>query len=246
MSDLPNGWEFVDFPEIVFFQEGPGLRKYQYRESGVPFLNIRTFVDESIEKKLCNFLDVKEVEGKYQHFLVDEDDILVATSGSIGKMAIAKAEDLPLMLNTSIMRFRPIDEESLGRRFLYFFLKSDCFFKQAETAWTGTAQKNMGPSHIKTFKIFLPPIAEQKRISNKLDSLFAHSRRTREELEHIPKLIKRYKQAVLAAAFRGDLTADWRAQNSNIETASELLSQVRGNGHTNFKKIVRIYLTVLC
>ena len=151
MSDLPKGWKYVNFPEIIFFQEGPGLRKYQYREEGIPFLNIRTFVDEKINKELCNFLDPKEVEEKYQHFLVSENDILVATSGSIGKMAIAKFSDLPIMLNTSIMRFRPIDEQILIRGFLYYFLKSKHFFEQAEIAWTGTAQKNMGPSHIKTF-----------------------------------------------------------------------------------------------
>jgi type I restriction enzyme S subunit len=213
-DDLPMGWELVGFPEVVFFQEGPGLRKYQYRKSGVPFLNIRTFVDERIDKKLCNYLDLEEVEQKYKHFLVDANDILVATSGSIGKMAIAKSQDLPLMLNTSIMRFRPITEERLERGFLYFFLKSNHFFTQADSAWTGTAQKNMGPSHVKTFNILLPPLNEQRRIVDKLDRIGDRHRTARNELSHIPKLIARYKQAVLAAAFRGDLTADWRKENN--------------------------------
>jgi type I restriction enzyme, S subunit len=212
-DDLPMGWELVGFPEVVFFQEGPGLRKYQYRESGIPFLNIRTFVDERIDEKLCNYLDVEEVEQKYKHFLVDANDILVATSGSIGKMAIAKSQDLPLMLNTSIMRFRPITEEKLERGFLYFFLKSNHFFAQAESAWTGTAQKNMGPSHVKTFNILLPPLNEQRRIVDKLERICDRNRTARNELNHIPKLIARYKQAVLAAACAGKLTEDWREAN---------------------------------
>ena len=210
MSELPKGWELVEFPDFVFFQEGPGLRKYQYRETGIPFLNIRTFDEEKIDKTLCRFLDPKEVEEKYQHFLVDDGDILVAISGSIGKMAIARLSDLPLMLNTSIMRFRPLYENVLRRGYLYFFLKSEHFLKQAEKAWTGTAQKNMGPSHIKTFNLRLPPINEQRRIVAKLDSLFARSRRAREELERIPKLCDRYKQAVLATAISGEMTKEWR------------------------------------
>jgi type I restriction enzyme S subunit len=218
-DDLPMGWELVGFPEVVFFQEGPGLRKYQYRKSGVPFLNIRTFVDERIDKKLCNYLDLEEVEQKYKHFLVDANDILVATSGSIGKMAIAKSQDLPLMLNTSIMRFRPITEEKLERGFLYFFLKSDHFFMQAESAWTGTAQKNMGPSHVKTFSILLPPLNEQRRIVDKLERIGDRHRTARNELSHIPKLIARYKQAVLAAACSGKLTEDWR-EKSNRQLVS--------------------------
>ena len=56
----------------------------------------------------------------------------------------------------------------------------------------------------------LPPLAEQKRIVAKLEALLTRSTNARNELAAIPKLIERYKQAVLTAAFRGDLTADWR------------------------------------
>ncbi|MFG1330161.1 restriction endonuclease subunit S [Xanthobacter autotrophicus] len=56
----------------------------------------------------------------------------------------------------------------------------------------------------------LPPLPEQRRIVAKIDSLTAKSRRARDHLDHIPRLVEKYKQAILAAAFRGDLTRDWR------------------------------------
>lgn len=59
---------------------------------------------------------------------------------------------------------------------------------------------------ISTFEFGLPPLAEQRRIVAKLDSLFARTHRAREELARIPTLIKHYKEAILAAAFRGELT----------------------------------------
>jgi len=59
----------------------------------------------------------------------------------------------------------------------------------------------------------LPPRSEQQRIVAKIDSLFARSSKARDELARIPRLIERYKQAVLEAAFRGDLTADWRGSH---------------------------------
>lgn len=55
----------------------------------------------------------------------------------------------------------------------------------------------------------------------------ARSARAREALDAIPALLDRYRQSVLAAAFRGDLTADWRAQHPDVEPASELLERIR-------------------
>ncbi len=69
-------------------------------------------------------------------------------------------------------------------------------------------------------KVFLPPIAEQRRIVAKLDALSTRSKRARAELERVEVLAARAKQAVLAAAFRGDLTADWRATHGP-EAASD-------------------------
>jgi len=59
-------------------------------------------------------------------------------------------------------------------------------------------------------KLPLPPVAEQRRIVARIDSLSAKSRRARERLDHIPRLVEKYKQAILAAAFRGELTEEWR------------------------------------
>jgi type I restriction enzyme S subunit len=60
----------------------------------------------------------------------------------------------------------------------------------------------------------VPPLSEQHRIVAKIDSLSGKSKRARDHLEHIPRLVEKYKQAILAAAFRGDLTREWRASIS--------------------------------
>jgi type I restriction enzyme S subunit len=73
----------------------------------------------------------------------------------------------------------------------------------------------------------LPPLPEQRRIVAKLDSLQSKSRRAKDALDAIPPLLERFRQSVLAAAFRGDLTAEWRAKNPDVEPASELLKRIR-------------------
>jgi len=73
----------------------------------------------------------------------------------------------------------------------------------------------------------LPPLPEQRRIVAKIEELTAHSRRAREALEAIPPLLEKLRQSILAAAFSGRLTADWRAQHPDVEPASKLLERIR-------------------
>jgi type I restriction enzyme S subunit len=64
---------------------------------------------------------------------------------------------------------------------------------------------------VKAFHIGLPPVGEQQRIVAKIDSLSAKSKRARDHLDHIPRLVEKFKQAILAAAFRGELNASGQA-----------------------------------
>lgn len=84
---------------------------------------------------------------------------------------------------------------------------------------------------VKAFHIALPPLPEQRRIVAKLDALDAREKRARADLDRIPALVARAKQAILAKAFRGELTADWRKANS--ENAAQKLTAVRESRKAN-------------
>lgn len=231
MSDeilTPSHWNTVKLPEAAFFQEGPGLRKFQYRESGVPFLNIRTLADERVDKSKCQFLDRVEVEAKYRHFLVETGDIICSSSGTIGKTAIIQESDKPLMLNTSIIRFRPHDEALLSPGFLHLYLKSQNFLRQALKASTGSAQVNFGPSHLRNFTFPLPPLAEQKRIVAKIEELFSELEAGEESLRVARRQLGVYRQSLLKQAFEGKLTQKWRTQNpAKVESPAQLLARIQ-------------------
>ena len=68
---------------------------------------------------------------------------------------------------------------------------------------------------------------ESHHLLNDLNDLYRSGRTARQALDHIPPLLKKFRQAVLAAAFRGDLTRDWREQHSDVEPASVLLERIR-------------------
>lgn len=233
----PSTWEMTSISDVVYFQEGPGLRKFQYREEGVPFLNIQTLENERVNKEKCKFLDPEEVEKKYQHFLLETNDIVCSSSGTIGKTAVIREEDKPLMLNTSVIRFRPWSPELFSRKYLHIFLKSQDFISQAMAASTGSAQINFGPTHLKTFVIPVPPLNEQKRIVAKIEELFSELDNGIASLKTAREQLKVYRQAVLKHAFEGKLTAKWREENADkLESPEQLLVRIQQEREASYQR----------
>jgi type I restriction enzyme S subunit len=101
------------------------------------------------------FLDPNEVEEKYQHFLLREHVHVVSSSGTIGRIVTIRAEHLPLMLNTSIIRMRP-QGARMGCWLLKHYMLSDYFQNQAKSFAIGAAQANFGPIHLKQMLIIAP------------------------------------------------------------------------------------------
>ncbi|MFT6951395.1 MAG: type I restriction enzyme S subunit, partial [Paraglaciecola sp.] len=96
-------------------------------------------------------------------------------------------------------------------KYLSYFLMSNSFqdeFFEGETG--GVSQGNVGSKHILSCNLFLPPLAEQKFIADKLDELLAQVESTKARLDAIPAILKSFRQSVLAAAVSGKLTEEWR------------------------------------
>ena len=91
---------------------------------------------------------------------------------------------------------------------------------------TGSATPHLFQKDIKNFVLSIAPLAEQRRIVAKIEVLQERSRRAREALAEVGPLLEQFRQSVLAAAFRGDLTADWRTAHPDVEPASELLHRI--------------------
>ena len=169
-KEFPENWKSFDLEDICFFQEGPGLRQFQYREKGTKFINIRCIKDGYLDTSIAQFISSDEVENKYKHFLLNDGDYVLSSSGSIGRIAVVRRYDLPLLLNTSVIRFRTLDESILDMKYLFYFLQSEQFFGKIFEQSQGSAQVNFGPSHLKLLNVSVPPLHEQKKIAEVLGS----------------------------------------------------------------------------
>ena len=186
----------VNLNDICFFQEGPGVRKHQYCTKGVKLINVSNLVNGEIDLSNSNrYISQEEAYGRYKHFLIDEGDLIIASSGIKveyldKKIAFIKKENLPLCMNTSTIRFKVKNKNELDILYLSYFLKSKNFKNQISKLITGSAQLNFGGSHLKKINLFLPELNVQKKVSTLLlliDNTIKNMQRKISILEQLTK-----------------------------------------------------------
>ena len=187
---------WMKMPDVLFFQEGPGVRNTQYTKEGVKLLNVSNLVDGKIDLSTSNrYISEEEAYGKYKHFLCDEGDFIVASSGIKveyldKKMGFVEKEMLPLCMNTSTIRFKVLDKEMLDIKYFMYYLKSEHYKNQVAFHITGSAQLNYGPSHLKKMVIPLIKIEKQHEIVKILDKISNAISNRYQELQLLDELVK--------------------------------------------------------
>ena len=186
----------VLFPEVVWFQEGPGVRNTQYTNSGVKLLNVANLVDGKVDlSNTDRYISEEEAYGKYKHFLVDDGDFIIASSGIKveyfdKKMGFISETQLPLCMNTSTIRFKVLDKSILDIRYFMYFLKTDRFKQQLAREITGSAQLNFGPSQLKKMHLPLIDLTAQRHIAAVLDKVSDLMAKRRQQLDKLDELVK--------------------------------------------------------
>lgn len=181
--EVPKGWKIKPLPEIIDFLEGPGIRNWQYtdEEDGIKFINIRCIQNGDLTLTTANKITKEEAFGKYKHFQLEEDDIVVSTSGTLGRFAFVRKEHLPLSLNTSVIRFRPIKNKStLG--FIAGFVENQ-LQHELETRASGSAQRNFGPTHLKQISLLVPDFKLLELHQKYASSLFEKRKQLLSEID---------------------------------------------------------------
>lgn len=207
-GEIPKHWEVKKMPWISFFQEGPGLRNWQFVDKGTPVVCVTNITPEGLNfKKYKRNISNEEYFQQYKHFTVQKNDLLLASSGnSFGKICQYKGEfDFPFILNTSTIRIRSLNEEIIKTKYIYFLIQSEVFQNQIKILITGSAQPNFGPTHLQQVKIPVPSIKEQEEIiiylGEKLDTL----NRVIEKESKKLILLNEYRESLISSVVTGKI-----------------------------------------
>ena len=163
---IPENWKWVRLGEIGITQTGntPSRLHSEYIGNDIPFITPKDISDKGI---IYNNQGLSEL-GKTVARICNKDTILqVCIGGSIGKTNIVNRE---VAFNQQINSIYPIFCIS---RYVFMVMQSAYFMIKMRNKAGGTATPIINRGIWDTILIPLPPLAEQKRIVEKLDKLLA-------------------------------------------------------------------------
>ncbi|WP_240307884.1 restriction endonuclease subunit S [Xanthomonas vasicola] len=203
--------------------EMQGQTEGEYPVYKVGDISRGVLLDEGILRRSTNYVDA-EAAAVLKGHIFPEGSILFAKIGEalrLNRRAIIFREGLA---DNNVMGFKAA--QGIDDGFLYHFLRTQDLASLSRSTTIPSIRK----SDVEDITISLPPLAEQKRIAQKLDALLAQVDTLKARIDAIPTLLKRFRKAVRASALKGDLLSDSKEDSSawNECTLSDLASVETG------------------
>lgn len=229
MIELPQGWEIASLGDVSSVIRGvtfPASAKEPLKNEG----NVCCLRTSNIQKEI-DWKDVYFVSSEFvkrEEQLVRVGDILMSMANSyelVGKVAVVRELPFTTAYGAFLAAIRPT--EAIYGRYLFHWLRTNFVQVQLRKGSSQTTNiANISASSLAEIKIPLAPLAEQKRIADKIDALLARVDATRAKFDRVPSLLKQFRQSVLAAAFTGKLTKEFCRKN-RFTPVSALLAEVQ-------------------
>lgn len=207
---------------------GPRFSKEDYSRSGVPTIRTTDMTENGLIELTSDTPLVQVPKEKLEQFRVKKGDLLVTRTGSIGVMAIFDGDYFAIP-SAYLIRFR--FKESVEVKYAYYFLTSPIGQQELGLGITAITQPNINAKTIRAIGLDLPSLQEQTEIVRRVEQLFAYADQIEQRVKDAQARVNHLTQSILAKAFRGELTADWRAQNPDLisgdNSAEALLARIR-------------------
>ena len=214
LLSIHETWERIELGLVASILNGAAFSSKLFsKQTGWPLIRIRDVGQES-----TNCFYTGEFEEKYS---IESGDLLVGMDGDFRACVWHGPKAL---LNQRVCKIE-LKKKEYEPRFLELALPG--YLTAIRRHTSAVTVTHLSSRDIAEIPLPLPPLAEQRRIVAAVERILDKVTAARARLDRVPKTLKRFRQAVLAAACSGRLTADWRIQNPDIETANGLLAKLR-------------------
>ena len=222
-KEIPKGWAWCKLPQIaqIVMGQSPPSTSYNTEEKGLPFFQGKT-----------EFRDIYPTPVKWCNSpkkTSEKDDILISVRAPVGPTNLSPTK---ACIGRGLAAIHP--EGGIPPIFLLYYFR--IIEPHLASKGTGSTFEAISKKHLQELDFPFPPLNEQQHIVDKIEALLSQVNASHEKLAKVLDIMKQFRQSVLAAAFSGRLTEQWRKEHPDIENASVLLEKIEKERKEKFGK----------
>jgi restriction endonuclease S subunit len=243
-GELPEGWEWVKLREACDkIQDGSHFSpQVQYDEPGenrYMYITAKNIRNNYMDFRKLYYVDKDYHESIYGRCNPQYGDVLLTKDGiNTGEVTLNTLKE-PFSLLSSVCLFKP-QKRSLKAEFLKYFIQSPFGNKAILESMTGTAIKRIILGKIKDAKISLPPLEEQEKIVQEIESRLSVCDKMEETISTSLQQAEALRQSVLKRAFEGKLV-----KVHEIRKEAKIVS-ISSRRDVLERKILACYIILMC
>ena len=231
--NIPNEWRICQISDISDVKGGKRLPKGETLTSentGHPYIRAGQLKNGTVQSEDQLYLQ-PSTQKLISRYIVSAGDIYITIVGAcIGDAGIIPEHYHNANLTENAAKICNIHSNTLNK-YLSIWLRSSHLQDIIHSEIKSGAQGKLALARIKTLPLILPPLPEQHEIVRRVEQLFTYADTIEKQVNNALARVNKLTQSILAKAFRGELTAQWRAENPELisgeNSAAALLEKIK-------------------
>lgn len=203
---LPENWCWTTCKRITSRISDGSHNPPKDSGQGIPLLSATNIHDGIIDfENVSRWITEKEWVAENSRTNIEFGDVLLTIVATLGRTAVVDtSEKFALQRSVAVLKPR------INSKYLAYCLDMPYIQSFISDNAKGTAQKGFYLNSVENIYIPLAPLAEQQRIVDRIESLFAKLDEAKDKAQAVVDSFETRKAAILHKAFTGELTAKWR------------------------------------
>ena len=218
--EVPENWVWTRLNILYNFIDYRGKTPHKI-SSGVPLITAKNVKQGYIDYSIAEFISHEEYLTRQTRGISHKGDILFSTEAPLGNVAIADLDEFSAGQRLITLQ-KYSHSAAINNKFYAFYMLSGTFKKDIDDRKTGTTVAGIKAEKLKLVPVPLPPLTEQQRIVDRIESLFDQLDQAKALIQEALDSFATRKAAILHQAFTGELTKKWReAHGVGLESWEE-------------------------
>ncbi|WP_460673442.1 restriction endonuclease subunit S [Larkinella ripae] len=172
LGEIPKTWTTTKLQNVsAFITKGstPTTYGFKWVDEGIVFLRSECVGTNGFTKSGAMYIS-EEAHKILNRSEIKSGDLLMTITGYVGRVCVLPPEIKEANINQHIARIR-VDSPLVDANFVYQFISQESFIKEHSKIVTGQAYPQLSLKQVREMKIPLPPLSEQRKITELLTTV---------------------------------------------------------------------------